>query len=216
MGRDKAWVELDGKPMIVRVLDALRQVCDDVIIVANDRAQFESLGVRVVGDEYPNSGSLGGVYSGLHAAQNDLAIAVACDMPFLNPDVLRLLISVSSDCDVIIPSVRRAQDMRDERKAERASNVDLARKPDRPNNRPDTAKRRDLHPLHAIYRKTCLEPMREAIAHEDLRMIAFHDAVRVHIVEQSEIESLDPQHLSFWNVNTPQELERAERVILDA
>lgn len=197
MGRDKAWVELGGKYLIVRVLDALRQVCDDVVVVANERTRFEPLGARVVGDEFAETGSLGGVYTGLHAADNELAIAVACDMPFLNPDVLRFLISVSSESDVIIPSVP------DERKAKDKAG------------RPDTAKRRDLHPLHAVYRKTCLESMRDAIARNDLRMIAFHDAVRVRVVEQAEFRDLDPQYSSFWNVNTPQELERAERVITE-
>ncbi len=196
MGRDKAWIELDGKFLIARVMDALTQVCDEIIVVANDVERFEKLRARVVRDEIPNAGSLGGLYSGLNAARNEWAMAVACDMPFLNVALLQFLVSLSTDCDVVIPSVR------DERKAARKN--DTARQ--------DTAKKLNLHPLHALYKKTCLPPMRDAILKSDLRMISFHDAVQVRVVEQTEIEKFDPQHLSCWNVNTPEELVRAEQL----
>jgi molybdopterin-guanine dinucleotide biosynthesis protein A len=167
-------------------------VCDEILFVANDAPRSPLPEVRVVPDEMPNTGSLGGLYSGLNAAGNELALAVACDMPFLNPALLRFLITLSSGYDVIIPSVHNAQ------------------KPERPGIGQDTAKRLDLHPLHALYRKTCLAPMREAIGRNDLRMISFYEGLRVKIVEQGEIERFDPEHLSFWNVNTPEELNRAQ------
>jgi molybdopterin-guanine dinucleotide biosynthesis protein A len=195
MGRDKAWIELDGKPLVQRVIEALGQVCDEVIVVANERAKFEPLGVRIVGDEYPGTGSLGGLYSGLHAARNEIVFAAACDMPFLNPDLLRFLISLSSDCDIVIPSATDA------------------RKKDKESGTKETAKRQNLHPLHAVYRKTCLGPMREAILREDLRMISFHPDVRVRVVPQVEIERFDAGLVSMQNVNTPEELERAKQVL---
>lgn len=198
MGRAKAWIELGGKYFIARVMDALEQVCDEIVIVANERARFEKLGARVVRDEFPNTGSLGGLYSGLNAAQNELTFAVACDMPFLNPDLMRFLVSQASNYDIVIPSVVNA------RRGDKQSTTRIGTA--------DTAKRLSLHPLHAVYRKTCLAPMRDAILKNDLRMIAFHNAVRVKIVEQTEIATFDPQHFSLWNVNTPEELERARTV----
>lgn len=197
MGRDKAWIELSGKFLIVRVMEALQALCSEIIVVANDVERFEKLDARVVRDEFPNTGSLGGLYSGLNAARNELAVAVACDMPFLNVDLLKFLISLSFDCDIVIPSAYDAKRRGDERKTGQGGNE-------------NTAKKMNLHPLHAIYRKTCLPPMREKILQNDLRMISFHDAMRVKIVEQSEIEKIDPQLLSFWNVNTPEELSKAE------
>ena len=197
MGQSKAWIELGGSFFIVRVIEALRRVCDEILIVANDSAEFEALHARVVADEFPDTGSLGGLYSGLNAASNELTVAVACDMPFLNPQALEFLISLSPDYDTVIPSVR------DERK------------PDKLGSSANTAKKKSLHPLHAVYRKTCLAPMREAIVRNDLRMISFHDAVRVRIVEQSELQDVDPKFFSFWNVNTPQELQRAQAFVAD-
>jgi len=199
MGRNKAWVELDGKPLVLRVIEALRRVCDEIIVVVNDTTGYEQLGVRLTGDVFPNTGSLGGIYSGLRAAKNEFAIAVACDMPFLNPALLEYLLGLAPGFDAVIPSVP------DERKAQQ--------KKDKGEARPKTAKDFHLHPLHAVYAKTCLSAMEQAIRREDLRMISFHDAVRVRIVEASELDSRDPQRLSFWNVNTPGELARAEEFL---
>lgn len=197
MGQSKAWIELDGRPFIVRVIDSLRRVCDEIVVVANNAAEFQTLGARVVSDEFPDTGSLGGLYSGVKAANNELAVAVACDMPFLNPQVLEFLISLSPDCDIVIPAVR------DERK------------PDKLGSGGETAKKKSLHPLHAVYRKTCLEPMRAAIVRNDLRMISFHGDVIVRIAEQAELKPFDPEFLSFWNVNTPQELQRAKAFVAE-
>lgn len=196
MGHDKAWIELDGKFFVARVMDALRQACSEILIVTNADG-FEKLNVRIVRDEFPGTGSLGGLYSGLNAAENELAVAVACDMPFLNHSLVQFLISLSTDYDIVIPSGYDTKRRGDERKPERAAQL-------------NTAKKLNLHPLHAVYRKTCLPPMRDAILQNDLRMISFHDAVRVKIVEQCEIEKFDPQLVSLWNVNTPEELARAK------
>jgi molybdopterin-guanine dinucleotide biosynthesis protein A len=194
MGRDKAWVELDGKPLVVRVMDALKQVCDEIIIVTNEGYKYEQFDARLTADIFPNTGSLGGIYSGLHAAQNNFAVAVACDMPFLNVELLKYLISSAPEADVVIPSVR------DEHKAVK-KNLD---------GHAQTAKDLHLHPLHAVYNKNCLTPIADAVQRGDLRMISFHDAVRVRVIPEIEINKFDSKHISFWNVNTAEELIRAE------
>ena len=103
MGQSKAWVELAGAAFIVRVIETLRRVCDEILIVANEAAEFESLDAQVVPDVFPGRGSLGGLYSGLNAAKSELSIAVACDMPFLRADVARLVLARAADADVVIP-----------------------------------------------------------------------------------------------------------------
>jgi molybdopterin-guanine dinucleotide biosynthesis protein A len=63
--------------------------------------------------------------------------------------------------------------------------------------------------LHAIYAKDCLPFMEEQLQQGDLRIIRFFSQVRVRYVEQEEIEIFDPQHLSFFNINTEADLEKA-------
>jgi molybdopterin-guanine dinucleotide biosynthesis protein A len=59
----------------------------------------------MVADVFPDHGSLGGIYSGLKAAPGEAAFTVACDMPFLLPDVARLVTSRADRADVVLPRV---------------------------------------------------------------------------------------------------------------
>ncbi|MBU6424616.1 MAG: molybdenum cofactor guanylyltransferase, partial [Chloroflexi bacterium] len=79
MGRDKAWLDLgDGRPIVRRVLDIVSRVGDEVFLVAND-ASFQTLGLRVVPDRFPDGGVLGGIATGIGAAAHDRVLVVACD-----------------------------------------------------------------------------------------------------------------------------------------
>jgi molybdopterin-guanine dinucleotide biosynthesis protein A len=69
-----------------------------------------------------------------------------------------------------------------------------------------------IEPLHALYAKTCLPIMERMLQHNNLKIVAFFSQFRVRYVEQSEVEVLDPRHLSFFNVNTPDDLEWARRM----
>jgi molybdopterin-guanine dinucleotide biosynthesis protein A len=64
-------------------------------------------------------------------------------------------------------------------------------------------------PLHAIYSKRCLQPIARVLAAGDLKIIDFFTEVRVRYVEEQEIKLFDPQCLSFFNINTPADLEKA-------
>lgn len=101
MGRNKAFLELAGRPLIAHVLDRLMEVCAEVLIVANDEPLYAGLGVRVVPDVFPGVGVLGGLHAGLQAAQRDLILAVGCDMPFLNPALLRAFVAWAEGYDVV-------------------------------------------------------------------------------------------------------------------
>ena len=104
MGQDKAWIELDGEPLIKRVADVLAQVADEVIIVAND-PRYAALGLRVVPDRFPDGGALGGIATGVGAAAFDRVLVAACDMPFLSVEVWRVLLDHRHDGDVVIPKI---------------------------------------------------------------------------------------------------------------
>lgn len=103
-GRPKALIELGGRRIVERVLAAIAPAVDDVLIVTNTPELYAFLGLPMVADVYPDRGSLGGIYSGLRAA-GETALTVACDMPFLHPEVVRLVASRAGEGDVVIPRV---------------------------------------------------------------------------------------------------------------
>lgn len=103
MGRDKAWLDLgDGQPIVQRAIDAVTLVADEVLLVANDE-RYRSLGTRVVPDAHPGAGVLGGIATAIAAARHPAVIIVGCDMPFLRPEALRLLIERADGWDAVVP-----------------------------------------------------------------------------------------------------------------
>lgn len=174
LGTNKAFVKVGGVPLIERVVRTLSQISDDVRIVTNEPEEYRSLGVPAVRDTWPGMGSLGGIYTGLEAARHPRAIVVGCDMPFLDLRLLRFMILLSADYDVVIPRLDGL-----------------------------------LEPLHAIYGKACLGPIEDLLRAGDLRIVHFLGRVTVRYVERAEVEIFDPQQLSLFNVNTPEDLECA-------
>jgi molybdopterin-guanine dinucleotide biosynthesis protein A len=104
-GRPKALMELGGQRIIERVVRAVEASVDDLLVVTNTPESYAFLGLPMVPDAFPNSGSLGGIYSGLKAASGDAVFTVACDMPFLSSEVIRLVLDRAGEGDVVIPLV---------------------------------------------------------------------------------------------------------------
>ncbi|MFC4542167.1 molybdenum cofactor guanylyltransferase [Halosolutus amylolyticus] len=96
---DKAVADLAGEPMIRRVVDRLATVADDVVINCRDE-QVDAIrdalsgcdtAIRYATDPVPDRGPLAGIRTGLDAVDREYAAVVACDMPFVDPDLLALL-----------------------------------------------------------------------------------------------------------------------------
>lgn len=105
LGRDKAFIEVHGQSLIQRIVDRLRQLSEEIIIVTNEVEKYEQFEAVVVDDVYPGKGSLGGIFSGLRRASNSHSIVVACDMPFLNLPLLQHMQKLAAPYDVVIPRV---------------------------------------------------------------------------------------------------------------
>jgi molybdopterin-guanine dinucleotide biosynthesis protein A len=89
MGRDKATLPVDGRPLGLRPVEALRSLVDEVVVAGRPLPGLEA---RVVPDPLPDGGPLAGMVAGLLAARTPLAVVVACDMPSLVPAVVDLLL----------------------------------------------------------------------------------------------------------------------------
>ncbi len=69
-----------------------------------------------------------------------------------------------------------------------------------------------VEPLHAIYSKRCLEPAENLLKEGKLSVSGLFSLVKVRYVEADEIDRFDPQHISFFNVNTKADLEKAKEL----
>jgi molybdopterin-guanine dinucleotide biosynthesis protein A len=106
MGQEKAFLPIAGRPVIERVIQRVTPLGDDVTIITNAPDKYHHLGFRMVSDVFPDKGSLGGIYTAIHAARHPHCLVVACDMPFLNPGLLRYLVRLVPSFDVVIPRVK--------------------------------------------------------------------------------------------------------------
>ncbi len=70
-----------------------------------------------------------------------------------------------------------------------------------------------VEPLHAIYSKGCLTPIKHLLKQGELKIIKLYDLVKVRYVEADEINRFDPKHLSFFNINTEADLEMARELV---
>jgi molybdenum cofactor guanylyltransferase len=186
MGTDKALLPLrPGDPPLAQVvLDRVRAVAAEVMIVAAERPAYARFGVPVVPDRYPGTGTLGGIATALAAASHDYCLVVACDMPFLNPALLRWLAGLPRDYDALVPRLPGES---------RQGGAFV------------------FQTLHAIYARSCLPAIERRLGAGHLRVVGFFEDVRVRAVEEREVRALDPDLRSFFNANTPEAAAEARR-----
>lgn len=105
MGQDKALMPFLGRPLIARVVERLAGLGDEVLVTTNRPEDYAFLNLPLIPDLLPGTGALGGLYTALHAANNPFVAVVACDMPFIDPRLLRAQIDLleQEGVDAVIP-----------------------------------------------------------------------------------------------------------------
>lgn len=179
LGRNKALEPVGGQPIITRVFDRLSQVAGELVAVVNDAERAASLplpsGAVVAVDRYPGAGPLGGLFTGLAATSQPWALIVACDMPFINLDLVRHMLALRPGHDIVVPVLNGFTE-----------------------------------PLHALYSTRCLTWMEERLKANDLKISRFFDQARVRYIPEEAVRRLDPDLTSFFNVNTQEDVDRAQ------
>ena len=89
MGRDKAFLEIGGKPLLARQIEIVRAAgVTEVFISGHGETDYSSFGCRVLKDNFPDAGPLAGIETALAAAKNPLLLVLAVDLPEMNSDFL--------------------------------------------------------------------------------------------------------------------------------
>ena len=103
MGRDKAFVEFGGRPLVAHVVDRLSSMSDDVFVIAKSRTDLDALGVRVYRDDCDVRTPLAGVLTALRAAVRPFVFVCATDMPYVSHTLVALLASRAGSVDAVVP-----------------------------------------------------------------------------------------------------------------
>ncbi len=180
MGQDKALAPFLGQPLIARVIQRVTPIADEVLVTSNSPQSLRFLNAPVFMDLVRGRGALGGLYTALSVARYPLVAVVACDMPFVNPELLdaERRQMIGQEFDMVIPKGKNG-----------------------------------LQPFHAVYRReSCLPFVQSALEAGFWRADTWFDKVSVSYFPEEETLKYDPTLRCFWNVNTPEELETAERL----
>ncbi len=178
LGDNKAFAKVGGQPLIERVIERVRPLGNELIIIANVPDEYVHLGFSIHADIVPGKGPLGGLHTAIASTQSMHTLVVGCDQPFLNPELLRFLIGLRSGYDIVVP-------------------LDQEGRP---------------QGLHTVYGKGCLEPIHHHLESNQLKLVGFFSDVHVREVADDVLDRFDPLRLSFFNVNTPEDLKEAQRL----
>ncbi len=105
MGTNKALLNFQGKPLIEYTLNLLTDVCENIIISANDPMVYSFLKNPVTPDEKKGLGPIGGIYTCLKNSSSSKNFVFACDMPFVTGELIKYLLNYKSKADFIVPSL---------------------------------------------------------------------------------------------------------------
>ena len=178
-GKNKAFVSVGGKRIIDRLLEVFTELFDDLILVTNHPEEFLQWDLTIVTDIFDLRSSLTGIHTGLFYANNPYAFFSACDTPFLNKDLVGILIEqIEPKIDIIMPQTAAG-----------------------------------FEPLCAIYSKRCLKPAEDHLKAKKLKIQWALRSSRTKTISEKELRRVDPELISFFNINTPQDLARAEEMV---
>ena len=180
MGCDKALLELDGVPMIVRTARLVESVTGPAAAratIVGEPESYQRLGLRAIRDDWPGAGPLGGIATALRASDRAWSLVVACDLPYLTRGWLEFLIerALGSEADAVLP-------MND----------------------------RGAEPLCAMYRKSAEGAVWLALDRGVRKVTDGLGHLHVEYVEQREWKAFDSEGLLFKNMNSPEDYEQAK------
>lgn len=182
MGGRKERLTLAGRPLVEHVYGRVRQAARRVVCVGGEGG-LGGQGVETIPDLFPGADSLGGIATALiHArlmlGEDALVLCVACDMPFVEPDLLLALFGLAGGRDIVVPRTGAGYE-----------------------------------PLCALYRARAADLFADRARRGELRIRDVFALLPTLEVEESTLRRHDPALVSFWNVNRPGDLERAETLL---
>lgn len=177
-GKAKHNVMVGGKTILSRMLDVMEDIFSEILIVTAKNNTDDFQGYKIIHDEFPGIGPLGGIHASLKHSTEDSVFVFAGDMPLINKKIILQQIELfSKDMPGIL--VPRYGDY--------------------------------TEPLHSIYNSSVLQIIENFIRndtnHPVYELFKLADAKYFDLIDSDEIRN------SFMNINTPGDVERAERIL---
>lgn len=186
-GTDKGLIELNGKPLILHVLERVNRVVEEIVVVVSSSAQRQKLepflgrNVRLIVDEQKTQSPLVGASTGFKRVEGEYSLLLPCDTPFLSSQVASLLLELCVGRDAVIPRWPNGY----------------------------------IEPLQAAYHtESALKAVETTLEQGRLDFQSMIDNLsRVRFLSTLVLKQVDPGLMTFVNVNTPESLKEAEYML---
>lgn len=170
----KGFLKIDNSTIIQKNIDNLKNIFRKIFISTNNPEHYFKFGLQLIGDVFQSNGPMAGIYSSLINIQGDAIFVIACDMPFLNKDLI-IFICEQYETQAKIKSIEAV--------------VPIYNK--------------QIQPLFAIYSKKCLSRMEQGIKQDKTNLKKFlKNEVNCFFIDASKIKKIDKFGKSFININT--------------
>jgi molybdenum cofactor guanylyltransferase len=104
MGRDKALIEFEGRPLLLRQLEVARNAgAHQVYISASNNEAYQPLGVSILLDDRPGCGPISGLIAGLRRCSRPLLLVLAVDLPYISAEFLSRLLALCGEQVGVVP-----------------------------------------------------------------------------------------------------------------
>lgn len=183
-GRNKAFVKLAGRPLVLHILETAMEIADEVVLAIGREGRTASYSkivpepVRVFKDRMREKSPLVGIVTGFQAMKSEYSLVLSCDTPFAKRTVLEFLFEKANGSDAAVPKW--------------------------PNG--------DIEPLQSVYRvRPSLLAAKLALSELRFRNLHMIERLRkVKYVPIRDVRKIDKDLITFFNVNTLADLRRAE------
>lgn len=178
-GRNKAFIDIGGAPIIEKTIRLFEGMFDEIILVTNSPGDYKEYAERIIiiEDEIKGAGPLGGIHAALSKTTKRAVFFAACDMPFLHNGLIRRQMSCFNEieCDCMIPRIADS-----------------------------------IEPLHGIYKRELKSDISNFLKTKGSRSI--RDFLKTVYTFYLDLASSPPNRRIFRNLNTPDDLKRAEKL----
>lgn len=182
-GRDKALVEMEGAPMLLRMRALLSSVSTDVHVISASH-KYAAIGVTGIPDRWEGQGPLAGIVTALLITEEtsaaDWNLIIGCDMPFLTREWLSYLAerALVSNAEVVAPESVQG-----------------------------------LEPLCACWRTSAAAKLQDAFDSGTRKITQAMKQLQLEIVDEPDWKRFDSGGRLFWNMNTAADYDEAKRIL---
>ncbi len=178
-GRNKAFLDLDGRCFLDRIIASLEVCFQEILIVTREPELYVDRPAKVAADILEARSPLTGIHAGLTRMKSDFAFVTSCDTPLLTKKVIEVLVrEIAPDTDVITPTDGT-----------------------------------HYQPMCAVYSRPCGPVIETMLRRRELKVDRLYAQVRLQTIPYERFRAVDPTLRSLFNVNTPEDLETARRII---